>query len=79
MPLGGILIALFMGWKVSRSEISRILNHNRFAVMFFMISNRFIAPIGVLIVMIFGIIHGYKAHKKSDHMVAFLYLIIKVQ
>ncbi len=57
MPLGGILIAIFMGWKVPKSEISRILNNNRLAVLFFMLSTRFIAPVGVFIVMIFGIKH----------------------
>jgi NSS family neurotransmitter:Na+ symporter len=57
MPLGGILIAMFMGWKVPKSEISRILNNNKIAVAYFMISTRFVAPVGVLIVMIFGVKH----------------------
>ncbi len=55
MPIGGILIAIFMGWKVPRSEVSRILNNNKLAVLYFTISTRFIAPVGVLIVMIFGV------------------------
>lgn len=57
MPLGGILIAMFMGWKVPKTEISRILNNNKLAVAYFMISTRFVAPVGVLIVMIFGVKH----------------------
>ncbi len=57
MPVGGILIATFMGWKVPRSEFSRILNNNKLAIFYFRISTRFFAPVGVLIVMVFGIKH----------------------
>ena len=55
MPIGGILIATFMGWKVPKTELARILNNNKIAILYFTISTRSIAPIGVLLVMIFGI------------------------
>ena len=57
MPLGGILIATFMGWKVSKEEISKIVDNNQFVVNFFLASTKYIAPLGVLTVMIFGILH----------------------
>ena len=57
MPLGGILIATFMGWKVSKEEISKIFDNNQFVVNFFLASTKYIAPLGVLTVMIFGILH----------------------
>lgn len=61
MPVGGLLIALFAGWALTREEVLREMNTNQrwFAVWQFLV--RFIAPMAVAFVFLRTIpqIEGY--------------------
>ena len=55
MPLGGLLTALFLGWVVKRQDIEAICGGSTLAASGLIIISRYVAPIGVLIVLIQGI------------------------
>ena len=56
MPLGGLMFTLFVGWKMSRSDVEdeftnhRKLNRRGFPLVYFLI--RYIAPVGIVIVFL---------------------------
>jgi len=56
LPIGGLLTAIFVGWKVSPKTMKDELNlsNNQFLLWQFLI--RYIAPIAILIVFISGVI-----------------------
>lgn len=52
LPIGGIMISLFFGWKMSETIKDKILkSYPQWMVQLFLVSVRFIAPIAVLIVI----------------------------
>ena len=63
IPVGGLLLAMFAGWVISReslaSELDLSTNHAGFRAVRFVI--RFVAPIAILSVFIFSIVGGNPA------------------
>lgn len=61
LPLGGLLIAIFVGWlvstKITREELG--FKDNHLIYILWLLSVRFIAPIAVLIIFIFGILSTF--------------------
>ena len=58
LPLGGLLIAVFAGWFMSRVSTSEELNLTGYGYKAWKLGVRFIAPLGVLLIMLhtlFGI------------------------
>ena len=55
LPLGGLLMAVFFGWKLDAEEIKKIfLDHPKTKLYFFVLiwSNRILAPLAILIMTI---------------------------
>lgn len=56
MPIGGLMFTLFVGWKMSRSDVEdeftnhRKVNRRAFPVVYFLI--RYIAPVGVIAIFL---------------------------
>ncbi len=55
LPLGGVLIALFAGWALTREEVQRELGTNPTWYSLWQISVRYVAPVAVLYIFIRGI------------------------
>ena len=55
MPLGGIFLSLFFGFKVKEEDISKALGFHGLALKGFIFACRFVAPIGVGVVLYMGI------------------------
>ena len=71
MPLGGILISIFMGWYVPKEKVAEIFSGNQIATGFFRFSTRYIAPVGIFAVSILRnktMDYGTLKQKKSLHM-----------
>lgn len=54
MPLSGLLMALFVGWKLSRSTLNELLSQieSPFAQMIFLWIIRIVAPLSILLIML---------------------------
>ena len=59
MPLGGLLTAMFFGWVVDKDEIRRIIGGPQMLSTGLMWVSRIIAPVAVLVVMVFGLINWF--------------------
>ena len=59
MPLSGILMALFVGWKLKKSTLDELLSQIKspYAQMIFLWTIRIVAPISILLIMMNLIIH----------------------
>ncbi len=59
LPLGGMLISIFVGWKLDKSiVIDELSNYGTIRIMFFRIflfSVRYLAPIAIFFVFLYGI------------------------
>ncbi len=55
MPLGGLLTALFLGWIVKPEDILRMCGGSKMGAQALTLVSRYVAPIGVLIVLIKGL------------------------
>ncbi len=56
LPLTGLATIIFVGWVMGRDEVRSQLNMSGLAFTWWRLSARFIAPIGVAIVFIFGLL-----------------------
>jgi neurotransmitter:Na+ symporter, NSS family len=61
LPLGGLLIALFAGWAVRKALLEDLGERARLTRMFWPIAIMFIAPLGIGIVLVFGLMHHVPA------------------
>jgi NSS family neurotransmitter:Na+ symporter len=52
LPLGGLLIVIFAGWVMCRNSTSDELRSNGFLFKSWRVLARFVAPIGILLVLI---------------------------
>ncbi len=72
LPVGGLFIVLFIGWyygsKKTREELSNGGKLKARYVPAFMFIVRFVAPIAIAIVFLYGIMNAFEA-KKSDESV----------
>ncbi|SMF81146.1 sodium-dependent transporter [Pseudobacteriovorax antillogorgiicola] len=57
MPLGGLLTAVFFGWCIPSSEVERIVGGKTIFATGLTFVSRFVAPIGVGVVMVVGLIN----------------------
>jgi SNF family Na+-dependent transporter len=56
MPLGGLLICTFVGWDMNKKLVASELN-SRFTPLL-MILFSWVAPIGIGIIFVYGLISG---------------------
>ena len=59
LPLGGLLIALFGGWIVSKRIVDEQLGYQGWRRVTWMVAIRFVAPIGVLVVFGYTIYQSF--------------------
>jgi NSS family neurotransmitter:Na+ symporter len=52
LPLGGILIAIFAGWRLSGETLQEQMQEDQSALILWRFLTRYLAPVGVLIVFI---------------------------
>ena len=52
LPLGGILIAIFAGWRLSAETLQEQMQEDQGALILWRFLTRYLAPVGVLIVFI---------------------------
>ncbi|SHK42569.1 sodium-dependent transporter [Desulforamulus aeronauticus] len=60
MPLTGLIIALFVGWRLSKYDVADELSNggslnNRTFVKFYLIAVRFVAPAAIIVVLLSGL------------------------
>lgn len=55
MPLGGLLTAVFFGWKLPKAQVEDIFGSNKAIASTIIIASRWVAPTAVGIVMFFGL------------------------
>lgn len=55
LPMGGLLLALFAGWAVRKSLVEEIGAEHKNAQALWPVGIMFIAPIGIAVVLVFGI------------------------
>ncbi len=58
LPLGGLLMGLFVGWVLPRKLVSEQLQMSSAALQAWFVAVRFIAPIGVATVFVYTILRG---------------------
>lgn len=58
LPLGGLLMGLFVGWVLPRKLVSEQLQMSSVALQAWFVAVRFIAPIGVATVFVYTILRG---------------------
>ena len=56
LPLGGMLIALFVGWVLPKSTVVSQLGFDGGRYALWQLLSRFVAPAGVLVVFIYTVI-----------------------
>ncbi|WP_066628567.1 sodium-dependent transporter [Labilibacter marinus] len=72
LPLGGLLIALFVGWYFGKQRTEEELSSGgRFKVNYInvlFVSLRYIAPIAIFIVLVYGIVENLEIYLELDIM-----------
>ena len=59
LPLGGILIALFAGWKVRKAHASEELNLDGFGFALWSFLARFVSPLLVAVLLLYLLFGNY--------------------